>query len=82
MLVTIDGGTVELRLEDGSGSRVRMTAEGGSQYSVGVRGWSPDGRWVLLSDSAARLLLVTVEEPSTTWVLAQEFQDQAVITSG
>jgi len=78
--VTNDGGAVKLVLEDGSGSRVLMTAEGGSEYSVGVQGWSPDGRWVLLSDSAARLLLVTVEEPSQTWVLAGEFQDQAVIT--
>jgi hypothetical protein len=80
VVVTNDGGAVEVVLDDGSGSRVLMTADGGSQYQVGMQGWSPDGAWVLLTDSAARLLLVTVQEPSTTWVLAEEFQDQAVIT--
>ena len=43
LLVTNDGGVVELRLEDGSGSRVLMTAEGGSQYTSAYRGGRPTG---------------------------------------
>lgn len=78
--VTNDGGAVEVTLDDGATSRVLLRIEGGSQYDVGVQGWAPDGEWILLADAAGRLLLVTVEEPSTARVLADGFQDQAVIT--
>jgi hypothetical protein len=80
--VTVTGqdGGVEILLEDGSGTRKLLSVEGGNEYTMSMQGWSPDGEWILLADSAGRLLLVTVDEPSETWVLAEEYGDRVVIT--
>jgi len=80
--ITVVGrdGEVEVLLDDGSGTRRLLSAQGGSAYEMGVQAWSPDGEWVLLSDSAARLLLVTTDEPSETRVLAEGFGNGVAVT--
>lgn len=66
-------GTVRIVVTEQDGtSRTAMAADGGSTYSISSSpSWSPDGTYVLVSDAAARLLVVTPDD-RTTRVLAEE----------
>jgi hypothetical protein len=68
-VATSDDGHVEVAIEGPEGSRTVMTADGGSLYTVAVQGWAPDGSWLLLSDSGARYLLVTLGDDPQTRIL-------------
>jgi hypothetical protein len=64
---------------DGTVSTV-MSAEGGDTYSISTTPtWSPDGTYVLLTDAAARILVVTPDD-ATTRVLAEELGNSWAIT--
>ena len=65
-VVTSEDGRVEVVIVGAQESRTVMTAQGGSLYTATLQGWAPDGSWLLLSDSGARYLLVTLgDEPET-----------------
>jgi hypothetical protein len=75
-VATSEDGRAKVTVTGPSGTRTVMTAEGGSNYGVWVLGWSPDGRWLLLSDgdrdvgTGNRWLITTVDAPTSTRVLS------------
>lgn len=69
--ITSEGGRVEIVLTDTAGSRTLLSAEGNPDYWVKVPPtWSPDGRWIVVKDGAGEILLITVDDPAVTRVLA------------
>jgi hypothetical protein len=69
--VTSAGGRVEIVLIDAVGSRTLLSTEGNPDYWVKVPPtWSPDGRWIVVEDGASEILLITVDDPAVTRVLA------------
>jgi len=69
--VSSTGGRVEIVLIDAAGSRTLLSAEGNPDYWVKVPPtWSPDGRWIVVEDGAGQILLITVDDPAVTRVLA------------
>ncbi|MCU0281998.1 MAG: hypothetical protein MUE66_09340 [Acidimicrobiia bacterium] len=69
--VTSAGGRVEIVLIDAAGSRTLLSTEGNPDYWVKVPPtWSPDGRWIVVEDGASEILLITVDDPAVTRVLA------------
>ena len=78
--VSKSGDTIELATDGPSGSTTLLSIpEAGEQYEMTVWGWSPDGAWVMMYDSAARLLIVTTSKPSTARVLATEIGQAASV---
>ncbi len=78
---TSEDGTVAVIVTsaDGTASTV-MSADGGGTYSIGAAPtWSPDGTYVLVTDSAARLLVITPADAATR-VLAEELGNSWAIT--
>lgn len=78
---TSEDGTVSVVVtsNDGTGSTV-MSAEGGDTYSISTTPtWSPDGTYVLVTDAAARLLVITPDD-ATTRILAEELGNSWAIT--
>ena len=78
---TSDGGSVRVVVTgaDGASSTI-MSEDGGSTYSISTTPtWSPDGTYVLLTDAAARLLVITPDN-ATTRVLAEELGNSWAIT--
>jgi hypothetical protein len=69
---TSKDGRVQLTLDDATGRRILLDAKGGNLYKLGTPNWSPGYAFVLTTDSAARLLLTTLETPSRTRILATE----------
>lgn len=71
--VTTRNGRTTLVLSGPSGERTLVSAPGSSNlYNMSTPVWSADGKWVVVYDSGARLLVVTVDEPSTTRILAND----------
>jgi hypothetical protein len=69
--VISDGGRVEIVLTDAAGSRTLLSAEGNPDYWVKVPPtWSPDGRWIVVENGPGEILLITVDDPAVTRVLA------------
>ena len=69
--VTSEGGRVEIVLLDAAGSRTLLSTEGNPEYAIKVPPtWSPDGRWIVVEDEASEILLITVDDPAVTRVLA------------
>jgi len=69
--VTSEGGSVEIVLLDAAGSRTLLSAEGNPEYAIKVPPtWSPDGRWIVVENEASEILLITVDDPAVTRVLA------------
>ena len=69
--VTSEGGHVEIVLTDAAGSRTLLSAEGNPEYAIKVPPtWSPDGRWIVVENEASEILLITVDDPAVTRVLA------------
>lgn len=65
------GGSVEIVLVDAAGSRTLLSAKGNPDYWVKVPPtWSPDGRWIVVENGPGEILLITVDEPAVTRVLA------------
>ena len=65
------GGSVEIVLVDSAGSRTLLSTKGNPDYSVKVPPtWSPDGHWIVVEDGPGEILLITVDEPVVTRVLA------------
>jgi hypothetical protein len=81
LATTGKGGHVQLTLEDSTGRRVLLDANGGSLYALGTPNWSPDYTLVLTTDGAARLLVTTLETPPTTSILATELGGAWAATS-
>jgi len=78
---TSEDGTASVTVtsNDGTVSEV-MSAEGGETYSISTTPtWSPDGTYVLVTDAAARLLVVTPDD-ATTRILAEELGNSWAIT--
>jgi hypothetical protein len=78
---TSEGGSVSVVVtsDDGVSSTI-MSEDGGSTYSVNIKPtWSPDGTYVLLTDAAARLLVITPDD-ATTRILAEELGNSWAIT--
>lgn len=65
-------GQVTVTLSGPSGERTLLSAQGGLQYQLSFNPeWSPDWKWVLVNDGEAkRLLIITVDDPAQTRVLA------------
>lgn len=78
--VTSSDGHVEVVLSGPSPERTLLSVDSAGGYSINGPVWSPDQRWVLLHDSAGRLLLTAVDEPSTTWVLAPHSGQELAVT--
>lgn len=76
-----DAGRVQIVLEQNGTSRILLDAKGGSTYEIGTPQWSPDARFVLTTDSAARLLVTTLGETPRTRVLATELGGDFAVTS-
>lgn len=71
--VTSGGGRVEIVLVDGNETRTLLSAEGNPDYWVKVPPtWSPDGRWIVVENGAGELLLITVDDPAVTRILATD----------
>lgn len=69
--VTSRGGHVEIVLTDVAGSRTLLSTKGNPEYTIKVPPtWSPDGRWLVVENGPGEILLVTVDEPAVTRVLA------------
>lgn len=69
--VTSRGGSVEITLVDSAGSRSLLSVKGNPDYWVKVPPtWSPDGRWIVVENGASEILLITVDDPAVTRVLA------------
>lgn len=66
-----DEGSVEVRLTVGDDERTLLDARGPRDYVLWDVSWSPDGAWALVSDSDARVLLVSATAPMTTLLLAE-----------
>jgi len=73
-------GHVELVLSGPGGEHTLLSVDGGGGYAMNGPAWSPDQKWVLVHDSAGRLLLTTIDEPSTTRVLAHQHGEELAIT--
>jgi len=71
--VTSGGGHVEIVLTNAAGSRTLLSTEGNPDYWVKVPPtWSPDGHWIVVENGAGQILLITVDEPAVTRVLATD----------
>lgn len=71
--VTSDGGRVEIVLTDAAGSRTLLSTEGNPEYTVKVPPtWSPDGRWIVVENGPGEILLITVDDPAVTRILAAD----------
>lgn len=69
--VTSSGGHVEIVLTDATGSRTLLSTEGNPEYTIQVPPtWSPDGQWIVVENGPGQILLITVDEPAVTRVLA------------
>lgn len=69
--VTSRGGEVEIVLTDATGSRTLLSTKGNTDYTVKVAPtWSPDGRWIVVENGPGEILLITVDDPAVTRVLA------------
>lgn len=76
-----DDGQVVIVLEQNGTPRILLDAKGGSTYEIGTPQWSPDERFVLTTDSAARLLVTTLGDPPQTRVLATELGGGFAVTT-
>jgi len=56
----------------GDSERELLATEGPDDYWVGDAWWSPDGRWVLVTDSERRVLLLSGDGGGDTRVLVRE----------
>jgi len=80
LTATSKGGHGTVVVTGDSGSRTVFDEKGGSQYSVGDEpSWSPDDAFILLTDSSARLLVVTPDGGKAR-VLAEELGNGWAIT--
>ncbi len=71
-LVLTDEETVELVLEDDSGSRTLLTVDVPPEQAYGMPAafWSPDGEWIAADDG--RILVIVPEDPPVIRVLTDE----------
>ena len=66
----VRSGSLTVTLTTSSGSRTILTRPVPREYSFNAMAWSPDGRWIVAEDSAARLLVIsTGEHPATRMLL-------------
>ncbi len=80
LTATSAGGHGTVVVTGASGSRTVFDEKGGSQYSIGEEpSWSPDDAFILLTDSSARLLVVTPDGGKAR-VLADELGNNWAIT--
>ena len=62
----VRSGSLTVTLTTSSGSRTLLSRPVPREYSFNAMSWSPDGRWIVAEDSAARLLVIsTGEHPAT-----------------
>jgi hypothetical protein len=68
-----DGGnpTIVIQSDDGTEREV-VSLEGPRDYRIDSMIWSPDGRWILFTDSEERLLVVSVTGESRPRILAED----------
>lgn len=76
-----DGGRVQIVLEEQGETRVLLDTTGGTTYEIGTPRWSPDETFVLTADSAARLLVTTLDDAPVTRVLATELGGGVAVTA-
>ena len=80
LTATSEGGHGTVVVTGTSGSRTVFDEKGGSQYSIGnTPSWSPDGAFILLTDSSARLLVVN-PNGGKAQVLAEELGNGWAVT--
>lgn len=82
-----DGSELDARSDDGhaellvigpdGGERVLLSLDGPRDYRVRPAGWSPDGRFVLVIDSAGRLLVVSAAGDPQPRLVADDVSEAA-----
>ena len=66
----VHSGSLTVTLTTPSGSRTLLDRQVPREYSFNAMVWSPDGRWIVAEDSAARLLVIsTGQHPATRMLL-------------
>jgi len=67
----VSSGSLTISLTNGSVTRSLLKVGVPPTYSVNRPEWSPDGTWIVVEDSAARLLVITTGAKSTTRILIE-----------
>lgn len=62
-------GTLHVTLTSGSGRHELLPVAVPRDYSFDNLAWSPDGRWFMVQDGAARLLIITTGSHPSTRIL-------------
>lgn len=65
----VNSGSLTISLVDGSVTRTLLKVGVPPNYSVNRPEWSPDGSWIVVEDSAARILVITTNAKSSTRIL-------------
>lgn len=65
----VHSGSLIVTLTTPSGSRTLLDVQVPREYSFNAMAWSPDGRWIVAEDSAARLLVISTGEHPVTRML-------------